>query len=133
MGSDLCMEQQNFRPRPPRVTWTANDNEILIETDVFYHGYREFYFGRVTPEIKRVMKSLGITLPPKPTPPAFNVDNIDDSYLKAVVLFLAEAHANRCNCSPNEMHDINPPCDTVKLAENLRQNWTVIGNVGKRA
>jgi hypothetical protein len=131
MGSDLYMEQRNFHPRPARVTWTSA-TEILIETDVFYYGYREFYHGKPTPEIKQVMKSMGIKLPPKPKPRAFNVDNINDNYLKWMILFLAEAKANRCDCSPGEGHDVNPPCATVKLAKELRQSWTVLGNVGKR-
>lgn len=66
MGSDLYLEQRSFRPGPPRVSW-VDRKTILVETEVFYHGYREFYRGPLTPEIKQVLTSLGIKdIPPLP-------------------------------------------------------------------
>lgn len=62
MGSDLHMEQASFRPRRPKVTW-LDSNTILVETDVFYHGYREFYKGPLTREVKQILKNMGIDVP----------------------------------------------------------------------
>lgn len=65
MGYDLYMEQQNWRPRKSKIRWLKSGN-ILIERDVFYVGYKEFYRGPVTKEIKQILKGLNIKLPPKP-------------------------------------------------------------------
>ena len=66
MGSDLYMEERNFRPGPPRVSWVDRET-ILVETEVFYHGYREFYRGPLTVEVERILKAIGIgSIPPLP-------------------------------------------------------------------
>jgi hypothetical protein len=62
MGSDLSMEQASFRPRPPKVQW-IDSHTILVETDVFYHGYREFYKGAYTREVAQILKSMGVKVP----------------------------------------------------------------------
>lgn len=65
MGSDLYMEQQSFRPGPPRISW-VDRSTILVETEVFYTGYREFYQGPLTAEVKKILDNMGIVVPPVP-------------------------------------------------------------------
>lgn len=65
MGSDLYMEQQNWRPRPNLVEW-LDEETIKIQRDAFYTGYYTVYEGKVTPEVTTLLKGLGITLPEKP-------------------------------------------------------------------
>lgn len=64
MGSDLYMEQQNYRPRPNLVEW-VDDKNIRIRTDSFYWGYRTVYEGVLTPEIETMMAGMGLRLPDK--------------------------------------------------------------------
>lgn len=66
MGADLSMDAASFRPGPPKVSWVDRNN-ILVETEVFYHGYREFYQGPPTKEVMQILNSMGIKeLPPMP-------------------------------------------------------------------
>lgn len=64
MGSDLYMEQQNYRPRPNIVEWLDEEN-IRVQTDSFYWGYRTVYEGRVTPEVETLLNGLNVRLPEK--------------------------------------------------------------------
>lgn len=64
MGSDLYMEQQNYRPKPNKIEW-VDDETISVLTDSFYWGYREVYRGPVTPEIQILLKGLGVKVPDK--------------------------------------------------------------------
>lgn len=72
MGSDLYMEQQNWRPRPNIVEW-LDEETIKIQRDAFYTGYFTVYEGRVTPEVETLLKGLGIKLP-KFVEPVLHVD-----------------------------------------------------------
>lgn len=65
MGSDLYMEQQNWRPRKTLVEW-LDEETIKVQRDAFYTGYFTVYEGKVTPEVTTLLKGLGISLPEKP-------------------------------------------------------------------
>lgn len=65
MGSDLYMAQRDFRPRPDKAEWV--DDDIRLSKDYFMSGYKAFYQGPLTDEIKVMMKGLGIKVPPKPS------------------------------------------------------------------
>jgi hypothetical protein len=66
MGSDLYMEERSFRPRPAKARW-LDEETLLIETDIFYHGYQEYYRGPVT-DSNRVLLEKVVKIPPKPEP-----------------------------------------------------------------
>lgn len=65
MGADLYWAQRDFRPGKPRIRWLRSGN-ILVEIEVFHHGYKRFYRGPVTKEIKQVLKSMDLKVPEKP-------------------------------------------------------------------
>lgn len=79
MGSDLYMEQQNFRSKGTRARWDGND--LVIERDVFYHGWTEIWRGK--PNLnnsneKSLLKAL-INLnkiPEKPVPFDVQLENV---------------------------------------------------------
>jgi hypothetical protein len=62
MGSDMYLAEQSFRPRAPRVT-RIDDIRILVERDVFARGWVKAYEGRATPEVLRLLRGLGCTIP----------------------------------------------------------------------
>jgi hypothetical protein len=64
VGCDLYMEEMYFQPRRPKARWLRSGN-ILVETDRFYVGYKEFYRGPLTKEVERMLKQMGVRLPPK--------------------------------------------------------------------
>lgn len=67
MGSDLYMEERNWRPRPPIVEWEGD--ELVVKIDTFYHGYGERFRGVPDADgvVAKMLKALvGCDIPPKP-------------------------------------------------------------------
>ena len=62
MGSDMYLAAQSFRPRPIRASWLAPDT-LQVENDLFPTGYEVAYTGPATPEVRRLLRGLGVRIP----------------------------------------------------------------------
>lgn len=83
MGSDLYMEQQNWRQRPNRAEWDGD--HLVIYLDRFYHGFTEVWRGVPTDDNLDLIKIFIKDIPEKPAPVSDPYDVITD-VLKRVVL-----------------------------------------------
>lgn len=54
-----------FTPRPPIVKWLVC-GDLVVETDLMYHGYTEIFRGRINDDIEEVFNMMGIDVPPNP-------------------------------------------------------------------
>jgi hypothetical protein len=88
MGSDLYMEEQSFRPRPTKATWEwredAGDHVLVIEQDVFYHGYKIVWEGQPNEhniDLLEIFVGRG-NIPEKPEPVKSLREKIDEEVYK---------------------------------------------------
>lgn len=87
MGSDLYMEERNWRPRENKIywEWDGEDYNLVIEVNHFYKGYQKVYNGPVeygdinNPLVDALIQSMGLKIPLKPTPPVSMRNEIDEA------------------------------------------------------
>lgn len=79
MGSDMSMEAQSFRSKGTRARW--DEDYLVVERDVFYHGWTEIWRGRPDFEDETTMSLLNALvsldkIPEKPVPFHASVDKV---------------------------------------------------------